>query len=71
MSPPYRSQSLHIGQPQVEQHDVNRTLREIFLGLVHARRVHQLDVVRAELIEHLTEQTDVSGVVFDEKQPRG
>ena len=67
MRPPYRFQSLRIGQPQVEQDDVDRMLRKMLLGLAHASDVRQLSVVRALLVEHLAEQAGVAGVVFDQQ----
>jgi hypothetical protein len=56
---------LRIGQPQVEQYNVNLTLGEMLLSLTHALRVYQLDLLRDLLVEHLAEQTSVTGVIFD------
>ena len=45
VSPPYRFQSLRIGQPQVEQDDINGMLRKNLFGAPHAIRMQQLRAV--------------------------
>ena len=67
MGPPYRFHPLGVGQPQVQEDHVNGMLRKIILGLTHALHVHQLGVLRSLFVEHLTEQTSVSGVIFDQE----
>ena len=67
VGPPYRSQSLCIGQSQVEQDNVDRMLRKILLGRTHASHVRQFCVVRALIVEHFAEQTGVSGIIFDQE----
>ena len=67
VGPPYRSQSVSIGQPQVEQDDVDRMLRQVLLGLSHALHVGQFGCCEPLLVEHLAQQTGVSRVVFDQK----
>src|SRR6202011_5562044 len=64
----YRSQSLNIGQTQVEQDNVKRPLRKELLGVAHALHMREFGVVRALLAEHLAEQTGVSRAVFDQQK---
>jgi hypothetical protein len=70
VAPAYRFQSLCIGQPQVEQDDVDGVLRKVLLGLSHALHVRQFDVARALLPEHPAQQPGVSGVIFDQEKSR-
>jgi hypothetical protein len=67
VDPLYRFQSLRIGQPQVDQDDINRMLSKNLFGATHAFRVHQFGVAQALLSQHLAEQAGVAGVVFDQE----
>src|ERR1700685_3099830 len=67
VGPPYRTQPLCIGQPKVQQYHVDDTLRKIHLSLAHALHMRQFDVVRILLAEHLSEQTSVPKIIFDQK----
>src|SRR5680860_278317 len=58
------------GNPRSSKNNVDRVLRKMLLGLTHARHVRQFDVARALLVEHLAQQTGVSGVIFDQEQQR-
>ena len=44
--PAHRFKSLRIGQPQIEQNDLNRMLRQVRLGLGQALHVRQFGFVR-------------------------
>ena len=68
VSPPYRFQSLCIGQTQVEQDNVDGVLRKMRLGIAHALHVRQLSVERALLVQHLADKTCVPGVIFDQEE---
>ena len=63
----YRAQSLSVGQPQVEQNDVDGVFGKIFLSVAHALQVGQLSIERFRLVQHLTEQPGVSWVVLKQK----
>jgi predicted outer membrane lipoprotein len=65
---PDRFQPVRIGQPEVEQNNVNLTAREVLLRLAHGLHVCQFGVVRALLVEHLEEQTSISGVILDHEK---
>ena len=65
--PAHRFKSLRIGQPQIEQNDLDRMLRQVRLGLGQALYVRQAGFVRPPLVEHLAERTGVCGVVFDQQ----
>jgi len=42
-------------------------LHKILLGRTHAIHMRHFRIMRALIIEHLTEQTGVSGIIFDQK----
>ena len=67
MGAAYRSQSLRIRQPRVEQDDIDRMLAKVLLGRTHAIHVLQFGVMRAVIAKHFSEQSDVSGIIFDQE----
>ena len=70
---PHGFEALGIGQSQVEEDHVDLALGKMFLSIAHAHDVRQFGVVRVLLVEHLAEQSSVSGIVFhdEEKPPDG
>ena len=58
-------------QSQVEQDQVERMGGQMLLRLSHVLDVRQLGLVRGFFVQHLPNQAGVSGVVFDQEQPRG
>ena len=67
VDPAYRFKSLRIGQPQIEQDNLDCMLCQMRLGRADARHVRQFGVVRALLVEHLAERAGVCEVVFDQQ----
>jgi hypothetical protein len=68
MGAPYRFHSICIWQPQVQNDNVNRALREILLGVTDGPHVNQFSIVSALFVEHLAEQAGVSGIIFDQQK---
>ncbi len=71
MGPSYRTQTLGVGQPEVEQDDVDGMAGKMDLRLAHGDHVRHLDPVAPLLIEHLPEQPRVAGIVFDQEEDLG
>jgi hypothetical protein len=65
---PYRFQPPGVGQPQVEQDDLDGARLELLLGIAHASHPRHFGGGRAAP-EHLAEQMGVAGVVFDQEKP--
>ena len=67
VDPAHRFKSLRIGQPQIEQNDLDRMLRQV-ASRPRSRTSRASIRFRANpLVEHLAERTGVCGVVFDQQ----
>src|SRR6266446_7110337 len=58
---------MRIRQSQVQQGDVHSTFREMNHRFTHPQEVRQFEIVRFLRTKHLSEQTDVSRVVINQK----
>jgi hypothetical protein len=67
VSPPNCFQSLHVGQSQVEQDNVNRMFGKIFCGVGHALDVDQFAMVRSLRDEHFADYPGISVIIFDQE----
>ena len=67
MGAAYRAQSLRIGQSRIEQDYVDNVLHEMRFRGAHAINARHFGIVLAVLIEHLAEQADVSGIIFNQQ----
>ncbi len=65
---PQRFQSLCIGQPQVEQDNVDHMLGKMLLGVADASHLRDFQAMRVMLVDHFAEQARVAGVIFDEEK---
>jgi hypothetical protein len=68
VGPAYRSQTVGIGQSQIEQDKVNRTRRQMMLSVPQALYMRQLDLLQALVVQHLAQQTRVSWIIFDQEK---
>ena len=61
------AQPLSVRQARIEDYDIDHVLGEIPLGIDHAFDMHQLRLVGHFIHQHLTNQPDVSGIVFHQQ----
>ena len=70
VSPADRTKTLGVGEPEVQEDDVDRVGGEVHLRRAHVPNMGQVRPARALIDEHLAQQPCIAWIVLDEQDAR-